>query len=137
MFEKSMPVIHKIIAIIAVVASCVVFALSMFDIMDGKHDIETIGMVILSGLCVLISVVWIWLSFQIKYKEYQYNDKLVTIYAGYLKHTLRIDKKLVSRRHQWLWNVDGELSSIVDDKSRIVVRLQPMNLISLKLYSRK
>ena len=137
MFEKSMPIFHRILAIFAIVASCVYFAITMLEIMNGKHDFEAVVTVIFTGLCILISVLWVWLSFQIKYKEYHYNDKLITIYAGFVRHTFRVDGKLVSKHNQWLTNVDAELSGLVDDKSRLAVRIQPLNLISLKMYTKK
>ena len=137
MIEKCVVVVHKIIAILAVIASCVFFALSLLTVIDGASGLNIIAQVILSGACVLVSVIWVWLSFQVRCKEYNYNDKVITVYAGYFRHTLKVDGRLASKYNQWLWGVNVELSATLDENTRIVAKIQPLNTITFRLYSQK
>ncbi len=137
MFEKIMVILHKIIAIIAVVASCLFFAISLLAVIDGASGLNAIAQVVLAGACVLISVIWVWLAFQVRCKEYNYNDKIISVYAGYFRHTLRVDGRLASKYNKWLSAINVELSATLDENTKIIAKIQPLNIITFRLYSQK
>lgn len=134
MFDKIKPIIHRVIAITAVALSCMFFASSLLAIMEDDYTLQTIFSVVLAGSAVLISFIWMWLSFQVRNVVYHYNDKIVSMYAGYLVHSLRVDGKLADKYTKWLWNVNTELSAKIDKDARIAVKVEPLNVISFKLY---
>ena len=135
--DKGKPIIHRIISILAVVFACVFFAMSILSILEGDDRVNTILKVVLSGAAVLVSFIWLWLAFQVKYVEYHYNDKIISIYAGYIAHTLRVDGKLADKHGQWLLNVNTQLSAKIDKDVKIVVRIEPLNVVSFKLLGDK
>lgn len=135
--DKAKPIVHRIISILAVVFACVFFAVSILSVLEGETSVNSVLKVVLSGAAVLVSFIWLWLAFQVRYVEYHYNDKIVSIYAGFMAHTLRVDGKLADKHGQWLLNVNKQLYANLDNGVKIVVKIEPLNVVSFKVLGAK
>jgi hypothetical protein len=135
--DKAKPIVHRIISILAVVFACVFFAVSILSVLEGETSVNSVLKVVLSGAAVLVSFIWLWLAFQVRYVEYHYNDKIVSIYAGFMAHTLRVDGKLADKHGQWLLNVNKQLYANLDNGVKIVVKIEPLNVVSFKVLGVK
>ena len=68
----------------------------------------------------------------ISYKEYEFNEKIISVYAGWYHHTLRIDGELYDEHNTIVSYSPIYLSTTVDDYY-IEARITLTNRISVKV----
>ena len=71
-------------------------------------------------------------SLTLNYKEYDYNGKILSVYAGWFHHTLRIDGVLLDEHNTLISFVHIILSATTEDGTSLEATVTTFNRISLK-----
>ena len=69
----------------------------------------------------------------LNYKEYNYNGKTISVYAGWFHHTLRIDGEIFDEHNTLIFYTAIDLSTTFEEQTKIEARISTMNRISLKI----
>ena len=72
-------------------------------------------------------------SLLLRYREYDYNGKKISVYAGWSHHTLRIDGELCDEHITIMSYTPLKLSTTLDDNIKIEATISLSNRISLKI----
>lgn len=83
-------------------------------------------------LCLILFLIC---SFLISYKEYNYKDRVISIYAGWYHHTLRIDGELCDEHNTLVSHTAITLSTTLDGEI-IEARITLSNRISVKVNNK-
>ena len=69
----------------------------------------------------------------VQYREYEYNGKKISVYAGYFHHTLRINEEKFDEHNTFLAFTPIKLSTKLDEKTNIEATITLSNRVSLKI----
>lgn len=76
------------------------------------------------------------LSLLICYKEYDYNGRTLSVYAGWYHHTLRVDGVKFDEHNTFISYSPLKLNTTLDDGAKIDVTISLTNRITLKINDR-
>lgn len=107
----------------------------------GSESIAVIIILTILRVVVIVALVIFIMSFFLSYKEYQYNTKTISIYAGFIHHTLRVDGKKCDEYNTLSSYVPIVLLTTLEDGTKIEAKISLSNRITLKindkLYEKK
>ena len=75
-------------------------------------------------------------SLLVSYKEYEYNGKIISVYAGYFHHTLRINGEKFDEHNTLLAFTPIKLTTKLDQTTDIEATITLTNRISLKINNK-
>lgn len=141
MKEKNKIVVHRIVWFWIFVFSLglMIGLIFAFEGSDSIAAYIIIQMILLPF--VIVAFVIFIMSFFLSYKEYQYNKKTISVYAGYFHHTLRIDGEKYDEHNTLSSFIPIVLSTTLDDGTKLEAKISLTNRITLKindkLYEKK
>ena len=90
--------------------------------------------VLLSFICFPFTLAFFISSLTLKYKEYNYQGKLISVYAGYFNHYLKINEELFDEYKTSIFNFyPVVLSCTIDSGEKIQATISTSNHITLKI----
>ncbi len=82
---------------------------------------------------IYIPIIFLIGSLLLSYKEYEYKDKKISVYAGWFHHTLRIDEKKFDEHNTLTFFTPIKLSTKLNDETKVEATITLTNRISLKV----
>ena len=78
------------------------------------------------------AIIFLIASLLLSYKEYDYNGKKLSVYAGWFHHTLRVNGEKCDEHSTLLYFTPIKLSTTLDDETKLEATITLTNRITLK-----
>ena len=128
MNEKKKALIHKLVLLGISLAVICWGCIEFYETATGSISILFMGF--------LLFLIFLYACFAISYKEIEYNGKTISTYSGYFHHTLRVDGELCDEETSGGSWVPIKLSTVLDGKDLIEVKMTMCTTIKIngKIY---
>lgn len=105
-----------------------------YEIVSYNFNTEApLSVIILHTLFLPLAIGFLIGSFLLSYKEYSYNDKKISVYAGWFHHTLRINDEKYDELNILIFFAPIKLTTTLDDESKVEATITLLNRIKVKV----